>query len=50
MSGAAPLSKELTEQLMKVLPNAQIGQGYGKPAERIIRFLCPFPAPLPRNN
>ncbi|EIM92300.1 amp dependent CoA ligase [Stereum hirsutum FP-91666 SS1] len=29
MSGAAPLSKELTQQLLKVLPNAEIGQGYG---------------------
>lgn len=30
MSGAAPLSGELMEQLHKVLPNAAIGQGYGK--------------------
>jgi len=29
LSGAAPLSAELTEQLIKVLPNASIGQGYG---------------------
>ena len=29
ISGAAPLSSELTQQLMKVIPNAQIGQGYG---------------------
>ncbi|KAF9460146.1 phenylacetyl-CoA ligase [Collybia nuda] len=29
MSGAAPLSGELMEQLHKVLPNATIGQGYG---------------------
>ncbi len=29
MSGAAPLSAELTMQLVKVLPNATIGQGYG---------------------
>ncbi|EJD03682.1 phenylacetyl-CoA ligase [Fomitiporia mediterranea MF3/22] len=29
ISGAAPLSRELTQQLIKVLPNAQIGQGYG---------------------
>ncbi|ETW87101.1 hypothetical protein HETIRDRAFT_377848 [Heterobasidion irregulare TC 32-1] len=29
MSGAAPLSSELTLQLVKILPNAQIGQGYG---------------------
>ncbi|KIJ62740.1 hypothetical protein HYDPIDRAFT_30328 [Hydnomerulius pinastri MD-312] len=27
--GAAPLSAELMEQIVKVLPNAQIGQGYG---------------------
>ena len=30
MSGAAPLSAELTKQLIEVLPNAHIGQGYGK--------------------
>ena len=29
MSGAAPLSAELTEQLVKVLPDASIGQAYG---------------------
>ncbi|KAL5494984.1 hypothetical protein ACEPAI_446 [Sanghuangporus weigelae] len=29
LCGAAPLSQELTEQLIKVLPNAQVGQGYG---------------------
>ncbi|TCD60045.1 hypothetical protein EIP91_010839, partial [Steccherinum ochraceum] len=29
MSGAAPLSAELTQQLVKVLPNATIGQAYG---------------------
>jgi len=29
MSGAAPLSAELTEQLKKVLPNSDIGQAYG---------------------
>ena len=29
MSGAAPLSAELTEQLIKILPNASIGQAYG---------------------
>lgn len=29
ISGAAPLSKELTQQLIKVMPNAEIGQGYG---------------------
>lgn len=29
LSGAAPLSGELTEELVKVLPNAEIGQGYG---------------------
>ncbi|KAF9219269.1 acetyl-CoA synthetase-like protein [Gyrodon lividus] len=28
-SGAAPLSAELMNQVVKVLPNAQIGQGYG---------------------
>ncbi|KAJ8581986.1 acetyl-CoA synthetase-like protein [Rhizopogon salebrosus TDB-379] len=28
-SGAAPLSAELVDQLVKVVPNAQIGQGYG---------------------
>ena len=28
-SGAAPLSAELTQQLVKVMPNAQIGQAYG---------------------
>ncbi|OAX33663.1 acetyl-CoA synthetase-like protein [Rhizopogon vinicolor AM-OR11-026] len=27
--GAAPLSAELVDQVVKVLPNAQIGQGYG---------------------
>ncbi|KAG1736701.1 hypothetical protein EDD22DRAFT_924011, partial [Suillus occidentalis] len=30
MSGAAPLSASLVDQLVKVLPNARIGQGYGK--------------------
>ncbi|KAF7981172.1 hypothetical protein HWV62_34951 [Athelia sp. TMB] len=29
MAGAAPLSAELTTQLVKVIPNAGIGQGYG---------------------
>lgn len=29
ISGAAPLSAELVNQLMKVIPDAQIGQGYG---------------------
>ncbi|KZP31139.1 phenylacetyl-CoA ligase [Athelia psychrophila] len=29
MSGAAPLSAELTAQLLKVIPNASVGQGYG---------------------
>lgn len=29
LSGAAPLSASLVDQLVKVLPNAQIGQGYG---------------------
>lgn len=29
MCGAAPLSTSLVDQLVKVLPNAQIGQGYG---------------------
>jgi len=28
-SGAAPLSAELVDQLVKIVPNAQIGQGYG---------------------
>ncbi|KAI0066477.1 amp dependent CoA ligase [Artomyces pyxidatus] len=28
-SGAAPLSAELSEHIVKVLPNAHIGQGYG---------------------
>jgi 4-coumarate--CoA ligase len=32
ISGAAPLSAELVNQLMKVIPNAQIGQGYGRSA------------------
>ncbi|KIY44782.1 acetyl-CoA synthetase-like protein [Fistulina hepatica ATCC 64428] len=29
MSGAAPLTGEVTQQLAKMLPNADIGQGYG---------------------
>ncbi|KAH7926478.1 acetyl-CoA synthetase-like protein [Leucogyrophana mollusca] len=29
ISGAAPLSAELMKQLVKVIPNAQVGQGYG---------------------
>ncbi|KAA1468065.1 amp dependent CoA ligase [Dentipellis sp. KUC8613] len=29
MCGAAPLSAELTQEVIKVLPNAAIGQGYG---------------------
>lgn len=29
MSGAAPLSAELTAQLLKVIPNASVGQAYG---------------------
>ncbi|KAG0691663.1 hypothetical protein DFH29DRAFT_1015647 [Suillus ampliporus] len=29
ISSAAPLSAELVNQLLKVTPNAQIGQGYG---------------------
>ena len=36
MSGAAPLSSELTMQLVKILPNAQIGQGYGT----TIKLIC----------
>jgi acyl-CoA synthetase (AMP-forming)/AMP-acid ligase II len=27
--GAAPLSVSLVDQLVKIMPNAQIGQGYG---------------------
>ena len=38
MSGAAPLSSELTLQLVKILPNAQIGQGYGT----TIKSVCPI--------
>ena len=30
MSGAAPMSAELTRQFVEVLPNAHIGQGYGR--------------------
>lgn len=30
LSGAAPLSAELVGHLLKILPNAQIGQGYGR--------------------
>lgn len=37
MSGAAPLSAELTMQLVKVLPNATIGQGYGT---NLVSFVC----------
>src|SRR6185369_3537613 len=29
MSGAAPLSGELVQELRKIMPNASIGQGYG---------------------
>lgn len=29
MCGAAPLSPELTQQFIQVLPNCDIGQGYG---------------------
>ena len=29
MSGAAPLSGEMVQQLVKIFPNASIGQGYG---------------------
>ena len=29
MAGAAPLSAELTMQMVKKMPNASIGQGYG---------------------
>ncbi|KAI0034004.1 amp dependent CoA ligase [Vararia minispora EC-137] len=29
MSGAAPLSRELTESLLKIVPKAEVGQGYG---------------------
>ena len=28
-SGAAPLSAALTENILRLLPNAHIGQGYG---------------------
>jgi len=28
--GAAPLSKEISKQLVNVIPNAAVGQGYGK--------------------
>lgn len=31
MSGAAPLSAELVERLVTILPNADITQGYGTP-------------------
>jgi 4-coumarate--CoA ligase len=36
MSGAAPLSRELTESLLKILPNADIGQAYGTPFTAVI--------------
>ena len=29
LSGAAPLSAEITNQVARMLPNAAIGQGYG---------------------
>ncbi|KAL5494986.1 hypothetical protein ACEPAI_448 [Sanghuangporus weigelae] len=38
ISGAAPLSKELTLQLVKILPNAEIGQGYGMTEGAISMF------------
>jgi acyl-CoA synthetase (AMP-forming)/AMP-acid ligase II len=34
ISGAAPLSRELVQQLIKVMPNAEIGQGYGEDCTR----------------
>ncbi|KAL5519237.1 hypothetical protein ACEPAH_920 [Sanghuangporus vaninii] len=39
ISGAAPLSKELTLQLVEILPNAEIGQGYGMTEGAISMFL-----------
>ena len=30
MFGAAPMSSEINQQLLQVLPNASIGQGYGQ--------------------
>lgn len=36
--GAAPLSGELVKQVIKVLPNASIGQGYG-----MFQIRCLFP-------
>ncbi|KAL5535772.1 hypothetical protein ACEPAF_3866 [Sanghuangporus sanghuang] len=38
ISGAAPLSKELTLQLVEILPNAEIGQGYGMTEGAISMF------------
>lgn len=41
LMGAAPVSREITDQLVKVLPNAQIGQGYGM--TETCTGVCMFP-------
>ncbi|KAI0795462.1 amp dependent CoA ligase [Abortiporus biennis] len=43
LSGAAPLSSELTNQLSKLLPGVDIGQGYGTSStEAFVSLIHPF--------
>ena len=43
MVGAAPLSSELTLQFQKVLPQAEIGQGYGLTETcTTVTMVCPI--------
>ncbi|KAH8835785.1 amp dependent CoA ligase [Flagelloscypha sp. PMI_526] len=41
MSGAAPLSAEITQQLSEILPNAAIGQGFGMTESGPSVTMCP---------
>lgn len=40
MIAAAPVTVELTQQLIKQLPNARLGQGYGMSAK--CQYITPF--------
>jgi hypothetical protein len=40
MIGAAPLSAELTKDLIKVLPNCVIGQGYGQSRSSLAKSMA----------
>lgn len=49
MSGAAPLNGELCASLRRILPNATIGQGYGKHCASCIIVIDTQPLKVSQN-